>query len=71
MHIQGGIEVSAVWQRIQDEPAMTLAVIQAAIALFVAFGLNLSGDQVGAIVAVTAAFLGWVTRSQVTPVARA
>ena len=49
------------------EPAMVLAVIQAAIALVIAFGLNLSNVQVGAIVAFSAVVLGLITRSQVTP----
>lgn len=49
------------------EPAMYVAAVQAVIALVIAFGLDLSPEQVGAIVAVTAAVLGLVTRSQVTP----
>ena len=36
------------------EPAMVLALVQAVIALVVAFGLSLAPDQIGAIVAVTA-----------------
>ena len=54
--------------RITDEPVMTLALVQAAIALAVGFGAHLTGDQVAAIVAFSAALLGWVARSQVTPV---
>ncbi len=42
------------------EPAMVLALVQAVIALVVAFGLNLAPDQIGAIVAVTAVILGLV-----------
>lgn len=53
------------WNR---EPAATLAVVQAALALAVGFGLALTGEQVALILAFTAAVLGWVTRSQVTPV---
>jgi len=37
------------------EPAMVLALVQAVVALVVAFGLRLSADQIGAILAVTAA----------------
>ena len=35
------------------EPAMVLALVQAVIALVVAFGLSLAPDQIGAILAVT------------------
>jgi diacylglycerol kinase len=52
------------------EPAMVLAFVQAIIVLAVAFGLQLTADQTGAIVAVTAIILGLLTRSQVTPVAK-
>jgi len=43
------------------EPAMVLALVQAVIALVVAFGLNLAPDQIGAILAVTAVM--WRSRS--------
>jgi hypothetical protein len=45
-----------------------LALVQAVIALVVAFGLNLAPDQIGAILAVTAVILGLITRSRVSPV---
>ena len=51
------------------EPAMILAVVQGALALVVAFGLQLSAEQIGAVLALSAAILGALTRSQVTPVA--
>jgi hypothetical protein len=51
------------------EPAMVLALVQAVIALVVAFGLNLARDQIGAILAVTAVILGLITRSRVSPAA--
>ncbi len=53
-----------IWGR---EPAMVLALVQAVIALVVAFGLNLAPDQIGAILAVTAVILGLITRSRVSP----
>ncbi len=53
-----------IWGR---EPAMVLALVQAVIALVVAFGLQLEPDQIGAILAVTAVVLGLITRSQVSP----
>ena len=46
---------------------MVLALVQAVIALVVAFGLNLAPDQIGAILAVTAVVLGLITRSRVSP----
>ena len=49
------------------EPAMVLALVQAVIALVVAFGLSLAPDQIGAILAVTAVVLGLITRSRVSP----
>lgn len=53
------------WNR---EPAMILAVLQTLLALLIGFGLKLSGDQVALIMAFSAALLGLITRSQVTPV---
>jgi hypothetical protein len=53
-----------IWRR---EPAVIVGVVQAIIALAVSFGFNLSVEQVGAILAVTAAVLALVTRSQVRP----
>lgn len=47
---------------------MVLALVQAVLALVVAFGLNLEPDQIGAILAITAVVLGLVTRSRVSPV---
>lgn len=49
------------------EPAVIIGVIQALIALGIGFGLELSPEQVGSILAATAAVLALVTRSQVTP----
>lgn len=56
-----------IWKR---EPAMILAVVQAIIALAISFGFGLSPEQVGSILAVTAAVLGLVVRSQVTPTSK-
>jgi hypothetical protein len=56
--------VTSLWGR---EPAMVIAIVQAVLALVVAFGLQLSAEQVGAVLALTAAVLGFLTRSQVTP----
>lgn len=49
------------------EPVLVLAVVQAVLGLLVAFGFDVSGEQVAAIMAVSAAILGFVARSRVTP----
>ena len=58
--------IASLWGR---EPAMILAAVQALLALVAAFGLGLSPEQIGAVMALTAAVLGILTRSQVTPLA--
>jgi hypothetical protein len=55
----------------KTEPALVLALVQAAIALLVSFGLELSSQQVGSIVAFTAAALAVFLRRHVSPVAPA
>ena len=50
------------------EPALIMGLVTAVLALVVSFGLDLSPEQVGTIVAVEAALLSVVTRSKVTPV---
>ena len=47
------------------EPAMVLALVQTVIVLAVSFGLSLTPEQTGAILAVTAVVLGLLTRTQV------
>lgn len=47
------------------EPALIIAAVQTVIALVVAFGVDLSNEQTGALLAVTAAVLGVVTRQSV------
>ena len=59
--------MGTLWGR---EPALILGAVQAILALVVAFGLDLSVEQTGAILAASAAILAVVTRSQVTPVAQ-
>lgn len=59
--------MTRIWNR---EPVLSLALVQAAIGLATAFGLNLSGEQVAAVMAFTATLLGWVAREQVTPLAK-
>ena len=49
------------------EPALIIGAVQSALVLAVSFGLDLSEDQVAAILALTAAVLSVVTRQLVTP----
>ena len=63
--------MSAIIARVRQEPALLLALVGALIALALSFGLNLSVDQQGAIMALVIAVLGFVTRSQVSPVVKA
>lgn len=53
---------------IRREPALAAGLVQAVLALLVTFGVDLSQEQVGAILAVTAAVLALVVRAQVSPV---
>lgn len=62
--------LSSIWQRILAEPVYTQGVVVAAIALGTAFGLGWNGAQVGAVSALSAAVLSWLTRQSVTPVSQ-
>ncbi len=57
------------WKLIKEEPVSVQGVVQAVIALGTSFGLGWNGNQVGGVLAVTAAILTLVTRQQVTPIA--
>lgn len=52
---------------IRREPALVGGVVQALLALLLAFGVPLSDEQVGAILALSAAVLAFVVRRKVTP----
>lgn len=54
--------------KIRSEPVLVTGLVQAVLALVASFGLDLSTDQIGAILAVTAAVLAFIARSKVTPV---
>lgn len=59
------------WSFIKDrEPAMIAAMVQAGLALVVAFGVDLSAEQLAALVAVSAALFGLLTRQAVVPTAK-
>lgn len=51
----------------KNEPVLVLGAVQTAIALGVSFGLHLSTEQTGAILAFVAAVIALITRTQVTP----
>ena len=53
-----------IWNR---EPALILGLVQAVLALLLAFGVHLTVEQVGTILAVSAALLSVVVRQRVTP----
>lgn len=52
---------------IKDEPVLFQAAIQAGLAMGMSFGLSLSVEQMGTVMAFTAAVLAFVTRTHVTP----
>jgi hypothetical protein len=52
---------------LKKEPALILGFVQAVVAVGVSFGLQLSVDQVGALMALSAAALGLVVRHNVSP----
>jgi len=49
------------------EPSLILGLIQAVLALLLAFSVDISQEQMGAILAVSAAILAVITRQTVTP----
>jgi len=58
-----------VLERIKEEPVAFQGLIQAGLAVFVAFGLKLDGKEMGALLALSAAILTFAARTQVTPIA--
>ena len=54
-------------ERIKNEPALVMGLIQAVLVLLVSFGSRLTSEQAGAILAVSAAVLSIVTRQMVVP----
>lgn len=53
---------------IRQEPALVMGVLQSSVALLLAFGVKLTLNQTGAIMAVLASLMSLVTRSMVTPI---
>lgn len=62
--------VNNVKQKLNDEPVVFLYLIQAIIALVVAFGLPLSIEQKTSIIGVTSTLLTIIARQQVTPTSK-
>jgi hypothetical protein len=59
--------VRALLQTIRREPALVAGFLQALLALLLAFGVPLTTEQTGAILALSAAVLAFVVRRKVTP----
>lgn len=54
----------------KSEPALVSGLVAAVVALGASFGLNLSADQIGAVMVAVSAGLAFVTRSQVMPLVK-
>ena len=52
---------------VKNEPVLLQSLVQAVLGLFLAFGIDLSHEQVGSIMAVTAIVLAVIARMFVTP----
>jgi hypothetical protein len=55
---------------VKKEPVLIQSLVQAVLGLFLAFGVNLSNEQTGSIMAVVAVILAIVARMFVTPNAK-
>ncbi len=53
-----------------NEPALILGAVQAAIALAIGFGIHISTEQMGLIMAFVAAVLAIILRQKVTPIVK-
>ena len=61
--------MQSIIDRVRREPALVSGLVTAVLALAVSFGLDLTEEQVGSILAVVAAVMALVVRQQVTPTA--
>ena len=52
---------------LKNEPVLITGLVTTVLALLLAFGVNLSQEQVGSIMAVVAAVVSILTRALVTP----
>jgi len=53
---------------LRNEPVLIQSLVQVILGLFLAFGVDLSNEQVGSIMAVTSVVLAILVRMFVTPV---
>jgi len=53
---------------LRNEPVLIQSLVQAILGLFLAFGVDISHEAVGAIMATTAVLLAILTRMFVTPI---
>ena len=58
---------ASVVETVKAEPALIAGALQALLALLLAFGVPMTDEQVGAILALSAAVLAIVVRQRVTP----
>lgn len=61
---------SGILERLRHEPALLSGFVGAAVALGASFGLELTSEQVGAIMAVLSAGLAVLVRQRVSPVSK-
>ena len=57
--------MKTILERVKNEPALLIGLVAAVISLVLAFGVSLTDEQVGGIMAVVVAVLALVTRSKV------
>lgn len=60
--------MSTLTEKIQNEPVLVTALVQAAIVVAASFGLDLTAEQTSGIVVLTGALLAFIARSKVSPV---
>ena len=61
-------EGAGILRRLRNEPALLAGVVGSGTALLATFGLELSAEQTGAILAVLSAVLAVIVRQRVSPV---
>lgn len=59
--------VNALIEKLRNEPVLVTGFVTALLGLLVAFGFELSDEQVGAILALVGSVLAIVARKKVTP----
>lgn len=55
------------WDKVANEPVLIYNLVNVCLVAGVTFGMDLSGEQVAALMAVTTAVLNVVARQMVTP----